>query len=1610
MEFKPDDQSKEYPHHDACGISAAMKEGEPSFDFLQEALEGCGKLDHRGGDLPQDSSGDGIGIATSTPLKWVHKRVSNLGLSFQYPEHASAGLLFLSRKLGSGQHHKILSLIQKDATNCKLRIVGFEEAPFQTGHLGKTAQESAPVPYYVYFEPLEEPSKTEPSDFPIEKDVYKLQQMIESKIEAAVSKGGHPPDTLRIVSLSPFSIVHKGMGNADDLKKTWPALSDEDFEVSQYALHRRFSTNTFPEWWLAQPFFMLLHNGEINTIIKNRSTLRQLEKNLRQATKHAKVLSEGGSDTADMDRGLQHRYMAFRSFYKSATALLVALETIMPAAYYSPFSQVKEDFIKFIRFHRRHLGGGSFFGGPAFCIAWIRDTIVGKVDNMALRPAKWAEKMRINAETGKGERAFYMASEFGAIPNYLEDNLDAGILGPGDIIMATRNGVLTVTKKDDCRQLILDETHSKDRYHTFRPMDVSIEELKKQEYQPEQLSEEEITGSQARSGWKQEQKDNLDQIAATGKLPVSAMGTPWPMAALREPLCSTYEALQQRFAQVTNPPIDHIRENDKMDLTSRLGGRRYNPNVYTKEPIEQIRLSSPIMTNEELHHIKNQDHFPTTVLDCSIEITENSTPEDLKKRIGEIAQTAIKEVAQGARILVLSHRPSRGAQQKIPLEMPLILGAVAAELNTYNLRQFTSIVTEGDDIKESHDMALLLSMGANAVNPSLAEDSLCDGVSYVPEFAQESAELKDGKKQQVGKRITKKTEDQYRVKKSREDAISNLYKGYTDGLKKIMAKMGINDIDGYRGSGLFEVIGLGEELQPYLGRLTPSRIGGQGFAERLKYLQEQQEQSKNGSLQSYDKLPNAWKQRSVEKRSGGIQKHLIPVLQKLFKEEDIENLDFFAPNFEIGNIPLETLQRIFDSFRDHRKLVGFGQDSEAFQIRDLFQIEGIDLETLNNSAVTAEDWERATSDIIPRLKAGHMSFGALLKWAKEAIEMGMNAIGTYGGSGEGGIPREMMDSSKPKSVQVASGRFGVTAEYLAGPQVQEICIKMGQGAKPGEGGQLPGFKVSYEIADNRYCEEGTELISPPPHHDIYSIEELTQLIEDLRSVNPTAKIAIKLVSGTGIGTIAAGVVKTGADIIEIDGYEGGTGARNFESHHAGLPTEFGIREVHQTLTDHGLRDRVIVRALGGIKSAQDMLKYQLMGADQVGCGTLAMVALNCNLQANCNVGCGIQIAHPLASATKLFEELKTIMNDDGKYTEFVQSRAKQVSLLFIALGLELAVMHRHLQTQDINDQTGNTEKLKRRSAENSLEGLINTDEMMNLSTKESELLEQQKLRKENLPPIDHIKKFKKRQEWKHLETYEKTGEWPQGTLQLESAEDRSFGSAISGSRIRSKTKTPLKIQTAEYAGNSYGAFASEGMTLIHRGSAEEGVAKGISEGAVIAIHRPDSFKETSRLHMPLVSNNVGFGATGGKIFVDSVTGQRCGIRLSGKAELFARGGGEYAAEYMTGGTIILLPDPKIAGSYQVVCGKFGAGMSGGEAYVFVQDRQKIAKHLDENMEILEIIPETETHQKFLEKLESFRAVGLSDEEYEYWAKNISTKKGRVVCIRPRRKKEVRAAV
>ncbi len=1589
----PQIQPYEVQHSDACGLAAAIKEGAPSHIFLQQALAGCSRLDHRGGVLPLEGSGDGIGIATSMPHDWLRERLSRLCPQPGEGPHA-CGLVFFSGALRPMAREHLLTSMRRLAQRQHIALLAWEPAPFEISHLGEQARRHAPLPYYLYFAPT-----AHPSEYAFEHDVYLLQQAIERWTELKIAEEQLPAEALRLVSLSPYSLVHKGMGSAEDLRRTWPALSDARYRVAWYALHRRFSTNTAPQWWLAQPFSLLAHNGEINTIRKNRRTARHLEKGLQVVRRLAKVLTLGGSDTADMDRVLQQRYFALRNFYDPPTALLTAFETVIPPAYNSRFCELGPQIRDFLRFHRRHLGGGAFFGGPAFCIAFTRGTLVGKVDNMALRPAKWLLQDWLNSETLRHERVFSLGSEFGALHSPgLENLVDGGLLGPGDIVMAHRqaDGTLQWAGTSACHRQILEQTDSRIAYHAQRAMAPQLDSLSDARA-PQPDSALDLERARILAGWHAEQLEHLQYMAAYGTLKVQAMGTPWPMPALWESPCSVFAAAQQRFAQVTNPPLDALREGDKFDLNLCLGGRVYDTKIYSYTPIEQIRLPSPLMDNRAIARLLQQRNLRTVRIACGIrqlDEGEQAAAEALRARLDALGSEVLRAAHDGVRIIILSHRLVRGKPEELPLESPLALGAGLRALNQSGTRQFVSLVLEADDVKEAHDVALLLALGASAVNPALAEDSVCRGVGYKPGFVQQRAQLFPGREQQVGVRLNARQRERHTVHQDGPTATRQVYAALEGGLKKIMSKMGINAIDGYRASGLFELLGIGPELAPWLGGLVPSRIGGPGLAARAQHLQARRARATEGPLPALHKLPHAWKKRSLEVRGQNVSSLIIRPLRELCASDAWSGIDIFAAGFSWQAVPLPSLQLLWKTFAGLRP-VGFG--SARFQLRDLLRVRDLPLADLQAAELQPSDLQRALQEFLPRIRAGHMSFGALLRWAKEAIELAMHSLGSFGGSGEGGIPAQVIQGARPRAAQVASGRFGVTAAYLAHPEVEEICIKISQGAKPGEGGQLPGHKVNVEIAGNRFCEAGTELISPPPHHDIYSIEELTQLIEDLRSVHPAARIAVKLVAGTNIGTIAAGVVKAGAQVIEIDGYEGGTGARCYESHHAGLPTELGLREVHQTLCRLGLRDLVRLRALGGIKCAGDVLCYLLLGADEVGCGTLAMVGLNCNLQANCNVGCGIQIAHPLLSAQKTFSELSEQLGDAKAYRAFVEARAKQVALLFLSIGLELAVTARLLGVEQAADLCGRVGWL--RPAPDVPFAL---DRFLQMEPAEQALIESCGLRTERRRSRSLAAALEKRQEARLCTAYLSGAAWPDKVLQLRSSSDRSFGARLSGLRLRAGRVEPVLLRTAGHAGNSYAVWASAGMRFEHTGSAEEGFAKGISHGASVVLRRPEPLRSSSLARIPLVSNNVAFGATGGRVFVDSLTGQRCGIRLSGDTLLFARGGGKYAAEYMTGGSLLLLPLPALAGAYPVVRGSFGAGMSGGEAFVYVLHGQKIEEHLDAGLTVRELNDDNPADRaRFATHLLSFVELGLDPQEAELWRTSQTNRRGRVVCIRPR---------
>lgn len=1577
-------------HKDACGIFGVLQSGEPSHELLDEVLEqGCQNLDHREGRLP-NGLGDGIGIAFDQPRQALLER---LGMLEEHPQ-ISLGVFFVSQDFS--EREGFFRELRGKAQKHHLKIFQIEKAhDFDASHLEALTERQAPLVYYCYFEPLN--PNVHQQDF--EQSCYNFLQQIETDLE----EKNLDPDLLRVISFSPHTLILKGLGSAEDLKKTWGLLSDTRVKVSRCVSHQRFSTNTFPSWWLAQPFFSSAHNGEINTISKNRRTAMSLEKNLRRSRHYIRIKTRGGSDSADMDRVLLQRYIAFCQYYPQDIALAAALETIIPPAQNGRYEGLSSEYRQWLEFHRRHLGGGSFFGGPAAVISFTRGALIGKVDNMALRPLKWA------LHDLNGRERLFLSSEYGAIPGMLGESLvDAGLLGPGELVVGTRDevGRLLLRSSDEIRDQIVMSTKGMKpskiwSFMTHQTQDFvyRLEDMVSDRDQPERLSETQQTRLAILSGWKKEQQEDLHYIACFSKLRVQAMGTELPMAALREPLAGLFDFAQQDFAQVTNPPIDSIREGDKFDLTTCLGGRRYNTAKYSYSPVEQVFLKTPLVTNADLQKILFQKHVPAARVSATVPVGSVSDGNAYDEALRRIGQEAVEIVRHGKRIAIISQRcPS---EDEIPLESPLVLGAVLKALNESSERQNCSVIIESSDVKEAHDIGLLLAMGANAINPFLAEDTVSRGSSYTLEMTQDR-DVVGGQNMFVGVR-KKKT-----VQVEGAEAVKNLHRGLTDGLKKIMSKMGINDIDGYRSSALFTIEGLGKEVRKWLNGLNFSPIGGQDMHFRGRYLQELFEASRAEILPAYKDLPDSGLSRSPDGHGNlGVSSLLIQPLHELMREKALQDIHPFN-GFRPEDLSLEAARLMVRAFDRLRSCVGFGQHSAFFQLRDLLKIEGVSQEALLETPVIQEDIERAVREILPRMRGGQMSFGALQPWAKIAIEKALNALGTFGGSGEGGVPkRYIKKESIPKSVQIASGRFGVTAEYLAFSQ--EICIKMAQGAKPGEGGQLPGHKVNPEIAENRFCTPGTELISPPPHHDIYSIEELLQLMEDLLCVNPSAQNAVKLVSGTNIGIIGSGVRKAAErkNLVEVDGVEGGTGAAPNESrHHAGLRSETGIADLHQCLQDLGLRDTTMIRGMGGIKCSLDMLKYFLLGCDEIAAGTLLMNALDCNNQRNCDKGCGFDIAHPLSvrgkdgkpkGAYKEFLESHAD-RESPSYEAYIDHFAKQVYVFWFAMALELAQCFRLLQTQhrslsSFADVVGQTDLLQEKKPQC---GPASTLDLRALLLKKRDQKKSFSMRT--------VKDFQERAEGTLLQKYEETGSLPKENIFLRSTIDRSFGARLSGYRVRSGRTEVLELQTSGHAGNSYAVWGSGGMRFLHTGFCEEGVAKGICDDCRVSVLRP---KEIPK-HVPLVSNNVGFGATGGSIFIDSLVGQRCGIRLSGhtpeSTRLFSRGGGQYGAEYMTGGTIILLPDPVLLGAYEPVKGRFGSGMSGGEAFVWVDKDQDIFFHLSDeegksSLDARELSEDPDLQRIFFSHLTHFLDLGLCEQEYEFWRKNLRNSQGKVMCVR-----------
>jgi glutamate synthase (NADPH/NADH) large chain len=1236
-----------------------------------------------------------------------------------------------------------------------------------------------------------------------------------------------------ICSLSGRVIAYKGLVMPVDLPRFYHDLDDERLETAICVFHQRFSTNTMPRWPLAQPFRMLAHNGEINTIEGNRNwadarTARFKSPLLPDIQEIAPLVNRTGSDSSSLDNMLD-------VLLTGGVDMPVALRMLVPPAWQN-MDHMDPDLKAFYEYHSMHM---EPWDGPAGIVLTDGRYAVCLLDRNGLRPARWVKTK---------DGFITLASEIGTHGYQPEDVVAKGRVGPGQILMVdTQTGELLQTDEI--------ENRLKSRQPYKRWLKEKAQRI------------EGTFGGEIASGIEPEQLDSfmkmfqvsneerdavLRPLAESGNEAVGSMGDDTPMAVLSRHERSLYDYFRQKFAQVTNPPIDPLRETIVMSLHTDLGGEK---NIFHEGPehADRVTLTSPVLSQGKFNTLLQLDRpgFKVRKIDCTYKPAEVS----LQEALANLVQEAATLVRDGATILVLSDRAID--RDRLPIHSLLATGSIHHHLISQGLRIDANIVVESASARDSHQIACLLGFGATAIYPYLAYAVLDELIRSGEVLGEPSSCYK------------------------------NYRKGINKGLLKIMSKMGISTVSSYRGAQLFEAVGLNGEVVDTAFRGVASRIEGSGFAE----LEQEQ---KNLSAR-------AWSYRKTIEQ-GGLLKY-------------VHGQEYHAFNPDV----VMTLQQAVASgdYAVYQRYAGLVNERPVATLRDL-------LAPVAAEQPLALEQVEPIEKIMPRFDSAGMSLGALSPEAHEALAAAMNRVGARSNSGEGGEDPERFGTERVSKIkQIASGRFGVTPHYLVNAEV--LQIKVAQGAKPGEGGQLPGGKVNELIARLRYSVPGVTLISPPPHHDIYSIEDLAQLIFDLKQVNPQALVSVKLVSEPGVGTIAAGVAKAYADLITISGYDGGTAASPLTSiRYAGSPFELGLAEVQQTLRGNGLRGAIRLQADGGLKTGLDVIKAAILGAESFGFGTAPMVALGCKY---------LRICHLNNCATGVATQNQRLRDDHFNGTvemvvNFFTFVATEVREWLARLGV--ASLQELIGRTDLLEcLPGNTEKQSRLD----LKPILHKDEG---SAGQPEFCQV----KSN-DPFDRGEKAEEMVAATLAAIESRSG----GEFEFRVTNcDRSIGARLSGEIARRYGNTgmedaPLTLRLTGTAGQSFGVWNAGGLHMYLEGDSNDYVGKGMAGGKLVIY--PPRVSEFKSQETAIIGNTCLYGATGGRLFAAGVVGERFGVRNSG-ARAVVEGAGDHCCEYMTGGTITVLGPTGV---------NFGAGMTGGFAYVLDQDRSFIDKYNSELVEI-----------------------------------------------------------
>ena len=1415
--------------HDACGVGMVVNiHGGKSHELVDNALKVLENMEHRGAET-RDKTGDGAGIMVQIP----HEFILLQGIPVPEKGKYGTGLVFLPKDEEAQQ--RILSVMIEEIEREGLTLMHLRTVPTNPEVLGVAAREVEPDIKQIFVTGVSDES------VPVfDRILYKVRKHIENRID---------DEDFYLCSLSSKNIIYKGMLTSGQLRRYFPDLSNDYFTSGLALVHSRFSTNTFPKWKLAQPFRLLAHNGEINTIRGNRGWMKARESVLSsEALGDIKglrpIVQEGMSDSASLDN-------VFEFLMMSGLSLPQAMAILVPESF-NDKNPISDDLKAFYEYHSILM---EPWDGPAALLFSDGRYAGGMLDRNGLRPSRY---------TITKQGMMVVASEVGVMDFEPGDVVSKGRLQPGKILLIdTQEGKIYYDgeiKEQLAKAHPYREWLSENR--------VQLEKLKSGRHVENGVSD--LQQKLVQFGYGQEDIDKtIVPMATAGQEPVAAMGNDTPLAVISDRPQVFFNYFRQQFAQVTNPAIDPIREELVMSLTEYIGAVGTNILTPDASNCKMVRLPQPVLTNTQLDILCNIRYkgFNTKKLAIAFTSTDPSQGgEQLRNALDKLCKDAEQAVDDGYNYIILTDR-----EEEISKELPslgevgggcipslLAVSAVHHYLISVGKRVQTALIVESGEIRETMHAALLLGYGASALCPYMTFAILDDLV-------------KRGK-----------------IQEEYATAEKNYIKAVDKGLKKIMSKMGISTIRSYRGAKIFESIGLGEDLlRRYFGTET-STIGGIGLKEIAR---DAMALHANSSLSTdHSSLPN---QGQFAWRKDGIKHAWNPET--------------------IAKLQLATRQGSYEKFKEWAKLVD-EKESPIF-IRDFFGWK-------KASTPTPIDEVESVESIVKHFVTGAMSFGALSIEAHEALALAMNKIGARSNTGEGGEDNARYHtevdgvSLSSKTKQIASGRFGVTAEYLV--NAEEIQIKVAQGAKPGEGGQLPGFKVNDIIAKTRNAIPGISLISPPPHHDIYSIEDLAQLIFDLKNINPTAAVSVKLVAESGVGTIAAGVAKAKADLIVISGAEGGTGASPASSmRFAGISPEIGLAETQQTLVMNGLRNQVRLQTDGQLKTAKDVIIMAMLGADEFSFGTLPLIVLGCVMMRKCNTNtCPMGVATQNPELRKHFE-----------------GRAEYVVNYFTFLAQQVREYLAEIGVHSLKEIIGHTE-------------LIEIGEKLKVNSEQlTESVVAEKWRTIDFARLLHKPETERALYWDRGAYTKVEGVKDEEIIRaaqkaIDSAEevtldyaikntDRAVGTMLSGVIAKKYGEEGLpdgtiKIKFKGSAGQSFGAFAVKGVDIRLEGETNDYFGKGLSGGRISILppaRRSDDFKAEDNI----IAGNTGlYGATGGELYINGQVGERFGVRNSGAIAVI-EGAGDHCCEYMTGGRVVVL-------------GKtgrnFAAGMSGGVAYVY----------------------------------------------------------------------------